>query len=591
MISAYNPLHYFWKFLRRFLQKKLNNWLISIIFPIYKNNRALGEPMFAKYLLSVLIGINLLAGAAYATEANLKAPQGGVFNYRFELEPQSLHPIKDVDMYNFYFAAYVQDSLCAHNINTWDFDPRLAESWEVSKDGLQFTFTLRKDAYFHNGENVTADDVKFSLEHIREPRLEALDLLPYFEGITKVEVLDKYKIRFTAKEKYFKNLGTLCGLVVFPKSVYHDVAKSAKMLKEVVGAGPYKLERYDKGQMIVVKKFDKWYGFKDPKLKGYYNFETVNFKFTKENNVMAERLKKGEIDFAELWRADDYLDVTGKPFRPVVQLGKGLAKAVKNQTPKSYGYIGFNFLDPILKDKSVRLAFAHLVPREEMNKKLFEGLNDLATGPVPVSSKQAAAVKPIKFDPKEARELLSKAGWADTDKDGILDKVIDGKKTDLKITMIYARKESEKQWTMIKEACKKAGIELELKFLEWNTFVKTVDEKKMQLWAMAWGGGDVEMDPKQIWHSTSNGKGGSNRGSYANPEVDKLIDEGRGELNDAKRGAIFKKAYTLIAEDVPYVFLFNVKYDFYGMSKTVKQPGDTFGYDFGYITWWADKAN
>ena len=545
--------------------------------------------MIAKSVLSVLIGMMFVAATAFAIEANPKAPQGGVFNYHFELEPQSIHPFKDTDMYSMYFSNWVQDTMCAHNLNTWDFDPRLAESWEVSKDGLTFTFTLRKDAFFHNGENVTAEDVKFSLEHIREPKLEALDLVPYFEGITKVEVVDKYKVKFTAKEKYFKNLNTLCTLYVIPKSVYKDPSKSAKMLKEVVGAGPYKLERYDKGQMLVVKRFDKFYGPTVPHLKGYYNFETINFRFTKENNVMAERLKKGEIDFAELWRADDYLDVTGKPFRKTAQMGKAVAKAVSNESPKSYGYIGFNMLDPILKDKSVRLAFARLVPREEMNKKLFEGLNDLATGPVPVKSKVASAAKAITFNPAIARELLSKAGWADTDKDGVLDKVIDGKKTDLKISMIYARKESEKQWTMIKEACKKAGIDLDLKYLEWNTFIKTVDEKKMQLWAMAWGGGDVEMDPKQIWHSTSNGKGGSNRGSYSNPEVDKLIDDGRAELDSAKRAAMFKKAYTLISEDVPYVFLFNVKYDFYAMSKSVKQPGDSFKYDFGNSTWWADK--
>ena len=157
------------------------------------------------------------------------------------------------------------------------------------------------------------------------------------------------------------------------------------------------------------------------------------------------------------------------------------------------------------------------------------------------------------------------------------------------MSYIYARKDSEKQWTIIKEDCKKAGIDIDLKFLEWNSFLKAIDERNMQLYAMGWGGGDVEMDPKQIWHSTSNGKGGSNRGSYANPEVDKLIDQGRAELDSAKRSAIFKKAYTLIAEDVPYVFLFNAKYDFYAMSKKVQQPGDTFKYDFGSTTWWSAK--
>ncbi len=542
--------------------------------------------MLTKSLIAVFVSLNLLAFAAQAVEANASATKGGVLNFHFESEPENLHPIKSGDVVGQQFSSFVQDTLCARDLNTWEFTARLAEKWEISKDGLQFTFSLRKDGYFHNGENVTADDVKFSLEHIREPKLEALDQIPYYEGITKIEVLDKYKVKFTAKEKYFKNLSVLCGFYIIPKSVYGDVNKSAKMLKDAVGAGPYKFEKYDKGQTITVKKFDKWYGANLPYYKGYYNFAQINFKITKENNVVTEKLKKGDLDYVELLRADDYITVTGKPFKPVYN-DKFIGKAVKNEMPKSYGYIGFNFLDPILKDKNVRLAFAHLVNREEMNKKFFEGLNDLATGPVSVNSKQAAAAKPIEFNPSKARELLAKSGWVDSDKNGILDKVINGKKTELKLSYIYARKDSEKQWTIIKEDCKKAGIDIDLKFLEWNSFIKQVDERNMQLFAMGWGGGDVEMDPKQIWHSTSAGKGGSNRGSYSNPEVDRLIDQGRAELDSTKRGAIFKKAYTLIAEDVPYVFMFNAKYDFYAMSKKVVQPGDTFKYDFGLTAWWS----
>lgn len=543
--------------------------------------------MFLKSFLAVLVGINLAASVSVAVEANPNAPKGGVLNYHFEMEPENLHPVKSGDTVGSVFSSYVQDSLCIRDLNTWAFMPRLAEKWEISKDGLQFTFTLRKDAFFHNDQPVTSDDVKFSLEHIREPKLEALNLVPYFEGIIKSEIVDKYTVKFTAKEKYFKNLDVLCGLTIIPKSVYGNVDKSVKLLKEAVGAGPYKFDKYQKGQMITVKKFTKWYGDKVPYFKGYNNFDTINFKITKENNVVTEKLKKGEIDYAELLRADDYLTVTGKPFKAIYDAPKFYGKAVKNQMPKSYGYIGFNFKDPILKDKNVRLAFAHLVNRNEMNKKFYEGLNDLATGPVSVNSNQAPAVSAIEFNPAKARELLAKSGWTDSDKNGILDKVVNGQKTELKLSYIYARKESEKQWTIIKEDCKKAGVDLELKFLEWNSFLKTLDDDKMQLWAMGWGGGDVEMDPKQIWHSTSNGKGGSNRGSYSNPEVDKLIDQGRGELDPVKRSAMFKKAYTLIAQDVPYVFLFNVKYDFYAMSKKVAQPGDTFKYDFGVTAWWA----
>ncbi len=538
-------------------------------------------------VLAILVGLNLMASAALAVEANPTAPKGGVMNYHLNDEPQSLHPIMKGDLYTRYFNRYVQDTLCENDFNTWGFVPRLAETWTISPSGLEFTFKIRKDAVFHNGQPVTADDAKFSLEAIRNPKHEALDQIPYFETFTKVEVLDKQTIKFTAKEKYFQNLNSLCGMYIIPKSVYGDINKSVKMLKEAVGAGPFKFDKYDKGQMIVVKKFDKWYGNNVPYWKGYFNFVQINYKITKDDNIINEKLKKGELDFVEFNSTDGFLKVTGKPFKANFTSDKFSTFAVKNEMPKSYGYIGFNFLDPILKDKSVRTAFAHLVNREEINKKFAEGLNNLATSPVPVNTKQSPDRKPLEFNPAKAKELLTKAGWTDSDKNGVLDKVINGKKTELKLTLIYANKDSEKQWTIVKEDCKKAGVDIELKLLEWNSFIKAVDERKTQLWAMGWGGGDVESDPKQIYHSTSSGKGGSNYGSYANPEVDKLIDQGRSELDPVKRSEIFKKAYTLIADDVPYVFMFNRKYEYYAISKKVKAPGDTFRYDFGYRTWWA----
>jgi len=543
-----------------------------------------------KNLAAAVVTASVFATGASAAvvKPNENAPKGGVFNYRLDVEPESLHPIMAGDAYSQYVMNYGMDTLCAKDLNTWEQSPRIAEKWEISKDGLVFTFTLRKDAYFHNGELVTADDVKFSFETIREPKHQALNLLPYFEKFNKVEVLDKHIIRFTASEKYFKNLDILCGMItVLPKSIYGDINKSVKLQKEFVGAGPYVLEKYEKGQGIVLKKFDKWYGNTDSKHKSSYNFEKINFRIVKDDNVMVERFKKGDLDFATFTHTDQYLTATGKPFKAKYNDGKFLGFAVKNDMPKSYGYIGMNFKDLILADKNVRYAFAHLVNRAEMNKKFFEGLNDLANGPVSVNSAQAAKMKAIDFNPAKAKEYLTKAGWADSDKNGILDKVINGQKTELRLSFIYARKESEKQWTMIKEDCKKAGIDLELKLLEWNTFIKTIDERKMQLWAMAWGGGDVEMDPKQIWHSSSAEKGGSNYGSYSNPEVDKLIDQGRSELDAKKRTEIFKKAYTLIAEDVPYVFMFNKKYEFYLSSNKVKAPGETFKYDFGNMYWWS----
>ena len=134
---------------------------------------------------------------------------------------------------------------------------------------------------------------------------------------------------------------------------------------------------------------------------------------------------------------------------------------------------------------------------------------------------------------------------------GILDKVIDGKKTKLSITILEPNKEFVKYLTMYKEDAKKAGVEINVKLIEWNAFLKLLDERKFQAVRLGWGAGSVDWDPKQIWHSESQ-KGGSNFIGYKNPEVDKLIDEARTILDFEKRQKVLRKVFKLIADDVPY---------------------------------------
>ncbi len=538
--------------------------------------------MFLKNLILSLFASTVLVTAAVAVEPNRSAPKGGIMNYNLDAEPESLHPIMAGDQYSTYVHGFVFDTLCTNSEKTWEPVGRIADKWEIGKDGLTFTFFLRPDVFFHNGENVTAEDVKFSLAAIREPKHQALNLISYYEKIKDVTVIDKYTIKFTASEKYFKNFSVICGMLILPKSVYGNVEKSVKMQKEMIGSGPYKLEKYDKGQLITVKKFDKWYGDKTEDSKGFYNVDQVNFRFTKDDTIVVERLKKGDIDYHYWAQPDGFLKAKGPQF------GKSVfANKVENKQPKRLSFIGFNFKKPMFKDKNVRLAFAHLVNRDELNKKFFENMSLLATSPVYVKSDQAPDVKPIKFDPKKAKELLSASGWKDEDKNGILEKMIDGQKVELRITWIYARKESEKWWTTVKEDVKRAGIEIELKYLEWNSFVKSIEDANFDMISMGWGGGDVEPDPKQIWHSQSIGKGGSNYISYSNPEADKLMDEARAELDPKKRSVLYKNLYKIIAEDVPYVFLFNPKFELYANSDKMKKPGQTFNYDIGYSGWWA----
>lgn len=536
--------------------------------------------MNMKGLLALLLS-SALTAPALAAAPNQSAPKGGNFVINLGGEPPTVHPITSTDVYASNVQSMVCEGLLSRDSETYDWKPRLAEKWEVSKDNKTFIFHLRKNAVFHDGKPVTAEDVKFSFDAIFEPKYEAAHLRPYFEGLAKVEVVDPYTVKFTAKDMYFKNFESAAGLTVIPKHIYSDVEKSKKMNRQLICSGPYALAKFDRGQLIQLKKFDKWWGNEEPVYKGAYNFDTITMRFYKDENVQLERAKKGELDYLDL-RIEAFMKKTeGAPW------GKTVIKhKIDNSAPKSFGFIGWNFRKELFQDKNVRVALAHLLNREEMNKKFRYGMSDLANGAVYIRSEYNPGNKVLEFNPKKAQEILSKAGWTDVDKNGVLEKTVNGVKKELKFTLIYPNKDVEKYWTMYREDLKKAGIDMELKYLEWNSFLKLVDEGNFDAVTMAWGGGSVDPDPKQIWHSSGATPGGSNFIAYKNPEVDKLIEDARIEPVKAKRVALLKKVYAKIAEDAPYAFLFNDKYVFYANSSRVGTPAETFKYEIGTDYWW-----
>lgn len=529
----------------------------------------------------------LLANAAIP-KANSAAPQGGVFNYNLGIEPPTLHPIMSTDVPAREVHRFAMATLAYNDIQTWEFAPYLASKWETSKDGKVFTFYINPKAKFSDGKPVTAEDVKFSFDAVKEPKYKAMHLIPYYEGIDKIEVIDPTTVRFTMKNTYFQNFSVVATTDIIPKHVYSDVAKSLKMTKTFVGAGPYKIEKWDKGQLIILSKVDNWWGSEIDSLKGFYNFAKINFRFFKEETIALERLKKGDVDFL------DYTSITPEAFeKKTVGAPWGttaLKMKAENDSPRGFSFIGFNLQKEIFKSKNLRLALAHLFNREEIIKKFLYGYSLPAAGPEFYKSQYASPnVKPLSFNPKLAQELLAKDGWKDSDSNGVLDKVIDGKKTEFKFSLMYANKDVEKWFTIYKEDLKKAGIELELKLMEWNSFLKLLDEGSFDTIAMSWGSSDPEWDPKQIWHSSGAVVGGSNFIHYKNPEVDKLIDSGREMVDKKRRIAAFQKVYEIIANDTPYIFMFNRRYDYYVYTSKMQRPVDTFKYNIGFRTWWVTK--
>lgn len=534
-----------------------------------------------KHALILALSIFLLAEGVFATKliGNPNAPAGGTFYINLDGEPSGLNPLRGYDGYAAIVLGYVFDTLLSRNIETFQLEPALAEKYEISKDGKIITFVLREGAKFTDGSPVTVEDVKFSFEANLNEKLADAVRKVFFENIDRAEIVDAKTIRFFVKSKYFKNLDVLSGMEILPKHIYGDPDR--KVSKTMLGSGAYQLEKYDQGQSLVLKKNKNWWGFKVDSFKGFSNFDKIVFRFIRDRTAQLESIKKGDLSYMAL-SPEQYLKQTeGGPW------GKTIVKEqVENSAPKGTLFVAFNLKRPLFKDREVRLALSQLFNREFMIEKFFYNKYLPATGPWYQQSPEADPnTHGVKFSPVSARDKLKKAGWADTNKDGILDKIVDGQFTNFNFTILHPGAEWEKYLTVYKEELKKSGIDVQLKQLEWNAFQKTIDDRNFDMVALVWGGA-VEGDPKQIWHTSSIAGNGSNFAGYSNLELDKMIDEARQELNRAKRQKMMRKIYATIANDHPYIFIANPRYAFYAHSSKIMKPQPTFNYAIGIDTWW-----
>ncbi len=501
--------------------------------------------------------------------------------YNIGGEPTTLNPLASTDGYSTAVQAYVFESLLTRDLDSYEWKPALATEWEISKDNKVFTFKLRQNVKWHDGKEFTAHDVKYSYDVIYTDDYKAVQIRPYYDAIKSVTVIDDFTVRFEVKDDYFMNFDVCAGIETLPKHFYSDAANKKDFGKKLIGTGPYMFTKYDKGQKIILVKNPDWWGITDAKEKETYLIPKLVLRFSSEENVSLELLKKGDIDFLGL-RPEGFVKKTVGG----VWEDKIVKVKTENKTPKGYNFIAWNQKHPILKDREVRKALSMLVNRPLMQEKFEYNLSEPATGPIYVQSDYANhSVKPVPYDPNAALKILNQAGWKDSDKDGTLDKMIGGKLTPLSITILEPSPDFMKYLTVYKEDASKIGVEIQIKNVEWNSFISLIDSRKFEAVRMAWGGGGVEIDLKQVWHSDSSKGSGSNFISYANPEVDKLIDQARKIYDKDQRVPILQRAHELIAGDYPYVYFFNSKYSLYAHTKRVLKPKETFTYGVGQQYW------
>lgn len=482
--------------------------------------------------------------------------QGDWLVIRLSSNPRTLNPVTSKDAYASMVQSFVFDALIDRDPDTLEYFGKMAESWTISDDKLVITFKLRKGLLWSDGQPVTADDVIFSYETAIDPTVDAQNIAGYFKDVKKVEALDDRTVRFTFSKPYFKSLEVSGAgyLTYIPRHVYAygkgkpyaDGQAFSAIRDTLVGCGPYVFESWTPGQQIVLRRNEHYYGTPG-------NFDKIVFRIVPDETAALQMVKAQELDDMSL-SSDQYLRVEhdrrfNKNYRRLLYTA-----------PSGYSYIAWNNKHPIFKDRRVRVALTHLVPRKLMAERLFNGLVDVTTGPfwpggkgVKVPLQYDRTVKPYPYDPIRALAMLADAGWADTDGDGVLDK--NGMAFRFQLLIRSGSETAMDIASATKEMMGKVGIRVDISQLEWTVFISKLDDRNYDAILLGWTGG-VEGDPYQIWHSSSIQNQGSNHVGFNNPGADRLIEAARVEFDREKRNALYHQFHRLLHREQPYTFLF-----------------------------------
>jgi len=444
--------------------------------------------------------------------------------------PNNLHPLKANDE----GTARVSQLMFDYLMDIGDDlrpQPSLLERLEMP-DPTTYVGYLRRGVTFHDGRALTSKDVVSTYSRFLDPAY----ISPQkgaFTVMTGVRALDAYTVQFTLKEPFAAF--PLANLVPIP--ILPDGVSDAALAKAPIGSGPYRFVRYDVDDKVVMTRFDGyWDGA--PRNAG------VEFRIVPDDTMRSLELRKKTAD---LMINDVPPDIT----HSFEERG---GYRVTRAPGLDFSYVGFNMRDPILSDKRVRHAIGYAIDREAIVKYLRRGLATQATGLIPpLAWAYEPGIRTFGYDPQRAMQLLDEAGYPDPDgPDGPLSRL----NLQLKIS---TNEEYRLQSTVIQQDLRKVGINLELRSYELATMLADLVKGNFQMTSLQWVGGAM-LDPdilRRVYHSSQVPPAGFNRGFYSNPEVDRFIDLASKAIGEAERKRLYGEAQKIIAEDLPYIPLWN----------------------------------
>lgn len=455
---------------------------------------------------------------------------GDTLQVALEAAPKTLDPRFATDAYGQRITQQLLFSTLVGLDYSLNIAPALATSWEVPEPTL-YRFHLRKDARFHDGKPVTAEDVRFTFQHLMAEETGSPYAGSYRGRIESIEVVDPHTVEFHLVEPMASFLTT----VIMPILPAH-LAGQADFPERLIGSGPFKLVARSPNEIELAANADYFGGA--PKVK------RLRLKVIKDDNTRFLKAKRGELDL--LINALPTAKVAAFEEAPLneqyrVESGPGLA----------YNYLIFNLDDAAVASSSVRQAIAYGIDIEEIIEYRLDGQAEVALGLLSrVNAFHEPEVARYPYDPARAVALLEEAGLTDPDGDGPEPRLrLELKSSNNAQVAAIAR--------ILQAQLRKVGIELEVRSFEWGTFYGDIKSGRFQLASMRWVGVTEPDFFYDIFHSSQQPPAGRNRGHYQNAEVDALLERGRVSTDAADRKRIYSEVQRVVADELPYVSLWH----------------------------------
>lgn len=502
-------------------------------------------------------------------------------------------------------------------------DPDAVEYWVHLREDIfwapllpeYFSEQMNLAPIFQQRHRVTASDFVFyfnalSNSHVEEPG--AVALRTYYDDLESMRAIDddtlvvrwkvhsfvdesgqkNYKIKFQAK-------ALTCSLQPLPCFVFQRFADGSKIIEDDRDPGIYRrssvwaqnfIDHWAKNVIVSCGawiftgmtereiKFERNADYPYP-LMALAEGEIIQFKETPE--AVWQSFKNQKIDSYTL-QPDQLAELSeflnSKQNQADQNKGNGVSQL--SYLPRSFNYIGWNLAKPLFASKKVRQALTMAIDRKRIIEQNLNGMGIEITCPFyRYSSAYDESIKPWPYDLEQARRQLEEEGWFDSDDDGIIDKLIDGKKVAFSFTLTYFVKDNVTRsiCEYIATNLKELGIECKLNGVDIADLSAAFDDKNFDAISLGWTFNAPPEDPKQIWYSTgAQEKGSSNAVGFANKEADRIIDELQYESNSAARQKLYHQFDAIIHEEAPYTFLYSPKVTFlyYDYLQNVFIPKD-----------------